>query len=118
MIRIGIVGAGKICQGPHMGAYDKIDNAQIVAVCDINEQRLEEAKKRYPDATLYKDYKEMIEKETLDAVDICTPNNLHSIVAIYALEKGLNVLCEKPDAINVSEAIKMQEAAKKSGNKK
>ena len=115
MIRIGIVGAGKICQGPHMGAYDKIDNAQIVAVCDINEQRLEEAKKRYPDANLYTDYKEMIEKETLDAVDICTPNNFHSIVAIYALEHGLNVLTEKPDAINASEALKMMEAAEKSG---
>ena len=115
MVRIGIVGAGKICQGPHMGAYDKIDNAEIVAICDIDENKLQSLKSRYPNAAFYTDYKEMIEKEELDAVDICTPNNLHSTVAIYALNKGLNVLCEKPDAINASEAEKMQAAAEKSG---
>ena len=115
MIKIGIVGSGKICQGPHMGAYDKIDCAEIVAICDIDPKKLEQVKTRYPNARLYTDYKEMIEKEELDAVDICTPNNFHSIVAIYALNKGLNVICEKPDAINVEEATKMKEAAEKSG---
>ena len=68
MVRLGIVGAGKICQGPHMGAYDKIDNVEIVAICDIEDKKLEDAKKRYPNAALYKDYKEMIEKEELDAL--------------------------------------------------
>ena len=115
MVRIGIVGAGKICQGPHMGAYDRIDNAEIVAICDIDTNKLESLRTRYPNAAFYTDYKEMIEKEELDAVDICTPNNLHSTVAVYALNKGLNVLCEKPDAINASEAEKMQAAAEKSG---
>ena len=115
MVKIGIVGAGKICQGPHMGAYDKINNAEIVAICDIDENKLNNLKNRYPNAHYYTDYKEMIENEELDAVDICTPNNYHSIVAIYALNKGLNVICEKPDAINASEAEKMKEAAEKSG---
>ena len=115
MVKIGIVGAGKICQGPHMGAYDKIDEAKIVAICDINPDKLNAAEKRYPDAKLYTDYREMIDNEELDAVDICTPNNFHSIVAIYALEAGLNVICEKPDAINGSEAEKMKAAAEKSG---
>ena len=115
MVKIGIVGVGKICQGPHMGAYDKIDEAQIVAVCDINPDRLKDAGKRYPNAKLYTDYKEMIDNEELDAVDICTPNNLHSTVAIYALNKGKNVICEKPDAINALEAEKMKAAAEKSG---
>lgn len=115
MVRIGIVGSGKICQGPHMGAYDKIDNIEIVSICDIDEKKLEQVKNRYPKATLYKDYKEMIDTEKLDAVDICTPNNMHSVVAIYALNKGLNVICEKPDAINTAEAEKMKEAAEKSG---
>ena len=84
MVRIGIVGAGKICQGPHMGAYDKIDNVEIVSICDINEKRLEEAKKRYPNATLYSDYKEMIDKEKLDFVFsvvvfvMHTPSNLYN----------------------------------------
>ena len=115
MVKIGIIGAGKICQGPHMGAYDKIDNAEIVAICDIDENKLDSVKSRYPKASLYKDYKEMIEKENLDAVDICTPNNMHSVIAIYALNNGLNVICEKPDAINAAEAEKMREASEKSG---
>ena len=111
MVKIGIVGAGKICQGPHMGAYDKIENTKIVAICDMNEQKLEAVSKRYPDAKLYTDYQEMIDNEELDAVDICTPNNYHSIIAIYALNKGINVICEKPDAINAEEAEKMKKAA-------
>lgn len=115
MVRIGIVGAGKICQGPHMGAYDKIDNAEIVAICDIDEKKLESVEKRYPNAKLYTDYREMIQRETLDAVDICTPNVLHSEIAIYALNNGLHVICEKPDAINVAEAEKMKEASEKNG---
>ena len=115
MVRIGIVGAGKICQGPHMGAYDKIDNAEIVAICDIDEKKLESVGKRYPNAKLYTDYREMIQRETLDAVDICTPNVLHSEIAIYALNNGLHVICEKPDAINVAEAEKMKEASEKNG---
>lgn len=115
MIKIGIIGAGKICQGPHMGAYDKIDNAKIGAICDIDEKKLESVSKRYPDAKLYTDYKEMIAKEELDAVDICTPNNVHSKAAIYALNQGLNVICEKPDAINAEEAEKMKKAAEDSG---
>lgn len=115
MVKIGIVGAGKICQGPHMGAYDKIEEAEIVAICDINLKKLDDVSKRYPKARLYTDYKEMIDTEELDAVDICTPNNYHSIVAIYALNKGINVICEKPDAVSTEEALKMKEAAEKSG---
>ncbi|MBQ8145391.1 MAG: Gfo/Idh/MocA family oxidoreductase [Clostridia bacterium] len=115
MLKIGIIGTGKICQGVHLPAYDKIDGAEIVALCDINENRLNEVKAKYPNARLYSDFKEMLDKEELDAVDICTPNNVHSIAAIYALEKGVNVMCEKPDAVSVSEAEKMKAAAEKSG---
>ena len=55
------------------------------------------------------------ESEELDAVDICTPNNIHSQAAVFALENGLNVICEKPDAVSVVEAEKMKAAAEKSG---
>lgn len=53
--------------------------------------------------------------DNLDAIDICTPNYLHSVIACAALEKGLHVLCEKPDAVSVAEAEKMKAAAEKSG---
>lgn len=115
MTRLGIVGAGKICQNAHLSAYDRIDEVEIAAICDIDENKLNSLKAKYPNAKLYTDYKKMIDEVELDAVDICTPNYLHSIVAVYALNKGLNVLCEKPDAISVTEAEKMKAAAEKSG---
>ena len=115
MLKFGIIGVGKICQGCHLPAYDKIDDVEIVALCDINEERLKQVGEKYPNAKLYTSYEEMINKEELDAVDICTPNNIHSKAAVYALDHGLNVLCEKPDAVSVSEAEKMKASAEKSG---
>ena len=115
MLKFGMIGVGKICQGCHLPAYDKLDDVKIVAICDINEDRLNEIGKRYPDAKRYTDYREMIEDEELDAVDICTPNNIHSEAAVFALDHGLHVMCEKPDAVSVCEAEKMKNAAEKSG---
>ena len=115
MLRFGMIGVGKICQGCHLPAYDKLDDVKIVAICDINEDRLNEIGKRYPDAKRYTDYREMIENEELDAVDICTPNNIHSEAAVFALNHGLHVMCEKPDAVSVCEAEKMKNAAEASG---
>ena len=115
MLKFGMIGVGKICQGCHLPAYDKLDDVKIVAICDINEDRLNEIGKRYPNAKRYTDYRKMIECEELDAVDICTPNNIHSEAAVFALDHGLHVMCEKPDAVSVSEAEKMKNAAEKSG---
>lgn len=115
MIKVGIIGAGKMCQGGHLPAFDKIDDCEIVAICDIDEGKLTKLKERYPNASFYTDFRKMIDTEALDCVDICTPNSIHSIAAVYALEHGLHVLTEKPDAINASEAEKMKAAAEKSG---
>ena len=63
----------------------------------------------------FTDYRDLLEVEGLDYVDICTPNYLHSVIAVDALNKGLHVLCEKPDAVSVEEAEKMKAAAEASG---
>ena len=118
MLKFGMIGVGKICQGCHLPAYEKLQQSgdvKVVALCDINEDRLKEVGKRFPDAKLYTSYREMIEKEALDAVDICTPNNIHSEAAVFALEHGVHVMCEKPDAVSVAEAEKMKAAAEASG---
>ena len=81
-------------------------------------ERCENAKKRFnldPNIPVYTDFREMIDKEQLDAVDISTSNEFHSIIACYAFEHGLHVFCEKPDAINAKEAIRMKEASEKAG---
>ena len=118
MLRVGIVGFGGIAQGPHVGAWKKIANVSVVAVCDINPEKLEKAKSVFsPQIKCYEDYKEMIDTEKLDIVDVCTPNYLHSPIVCYALNAGSNALCEKPDSISVEDVLKMQEAEKNSAKK-
>ena len=69
----------------------------------------------YPGLPVYSDYREMIEKEKPDAVHICTPHFLHAEMAVYALERGINVLCEKPLCISRNQIKAILEAEKKSG---
>ena len=119
-LKFAIVGCGGIFRWAHSYIYHgerKSDEIDVVAVCDI---KLEKA----PAAAdllgisydhCYADFKEMFDKEEIDAIDICTPNYLHSIVAVEALNRGLHVFCEKPDAVSVEEANKMKDAAEKSG---
>ena len=116
-LRIGIVGCGGIFNWAHIYAYQESDKLEAVAFCDIILSKAEASAERLgvDKSHCYEDFKEMIEKEELDAVDICTPNYLHSIVAVHALNNGLHVFCEKPDAVSVEEAKKMQDAADKSG---
>ena len=116
-LRVGIVGYGGMGTVHLTTSHVYNPAVEVVAVCDIIVERAERAIRdnHLQSAKAYTDYKEMIEKEELDAVDICTPNYLHSIIAVYAMEHGLHVFCEKPDAINVEEAEKMKAASEKSG---
>ncbi len=115
-IRIGIIGNGGICKGAHVPTYLKDERVEIVGVCDIIEERAQFLKDEYfPEAKVYTDYKELLKDETIDSVDICTPNYLHSIIAVDAFKAGKHVFCEKPDAIDVTEVLKMQKAADEAG---
>ncbi len=115
-IRIGIIGNGGICKGAHIGGYLKDDRVEIVALCDIIKERAEFVRDEYfNDAAVYTDYKELLKDEAIDAVDICTPNYLHSIIAVDAFNAGKHVFCEKPDAVDVTEVLKMNAAAEKAG---
>ena len=115
-LRIGIIGNGGIAKWAHIPAYKNMDNVEIIAVCDILEERAKEASEMLGGKpAVFTDYKELLKAEGLDAVDICTPNYLHSIIAVDALHAGLHVFCEKPDAVSVEEALKMGQAAKETG---
>lgn len=116
MVRVGIIGCGGIAQGAHIPGYKNIKNAEVVALCDILPEKMEQAEKKLKkQMSKYTDYKEMIEKEKLDMVDICTPNYLHADIAIYALEHGLNAFSEKPDTISVQRVLDMKRAQEESG---
>ena len=118
-LRIGIIGCGGIANGKHMPALSKQKNAEMVAFCDIIPERAEAAKARYgtPDSKVYTDYRKLLEDKTIDVVHVLTPNRMHSVITVDALEAGKHVMCEKPMAINAEEAKKMLEAAKRTGKK-
>lgn len=115
-IKIAIIGCGGIAKNAHIKAYQALtDRFDVVAACDILPERVKQFAEDYHIPATYTDYHDVLNIEKLDAVDICTPNYLHSIIAVEALNAGLNVLCEKPDAINPTEAEKMNAAAEKNG---
>ena len=116
-LRVGLVGLGGICNVAHMPAYVQMEDVEICAVCDCNEEKIAAFREKWdlPTVPAFTDYKAMLTQAQLDSVDICTPNYLHSEIAVEALERGLHVFCEKPDAVSVSEAVRMQKAAETSG---
>lgn len=115
MLRIGIVGCGNIFT-MHATSADYLKNAQIVGVCDIKKDRADKAAKKY-NCKAYYDYKELIKKENIDVVHVCIPHYLHPIVSKYAIEQGVNVLCEKPMSIRYEDAVENVKLAEEKGVK-
>ncbi|QUH28875.1 Gfo/Idh/MocA family oxidoreductase [Vallitalea guaymasensis] len=118
-LKAGIIGCGGIANGKHMPSIKKVDQIEMVAFCDIIEERAVEASKKFgtENAKHYTDYKKMLSDNNLDVVYVCTPNREHSFITIDALEAGCHVMCEKPMAKTVKEAEEMLEAAKRTGKK-
>ncbi len=115
MIKLGIVGAGIIGKS-HSKAIEENNECVLTAVCDTAIERAEEIASAH-NAEVYTDYKEMCEKADMDAVILNLPHFLHHEATVYFLEKGINVLVEKPMAMTVAECDSMIEASKKSGAK-
>lgn len=119
-LRGAIVGFGFISGKGHLPAYLERAKAKgdvrIDAIADVSPARLEEARKALPEARIYSDASELIEKEAgnLDFIDLSTPPYEHARLSIEALQKGLHVLCEKPLATSIDEAKSMLAAAKAS----
>lgn len=119
IVRVGIIGCGGIANGKHMPSLKKVKNVELVAFCDIIEEKAIEAAKEYgiEDAKVYTDYKLMLKDKTIEVIHVCTPNKSHSFITIDALEAGKHVMCEKPMAKTAEEARKMLETSKRTGKK-
>ncbi len=114
--KAGIIGCGGIARWAHSHFYKNDKRVKVAAVCDIIPERADQYKADFfPDAEAVTDYMDVLNREDIDFVDICTPNYLHSEVAIAAFAHGKHVFCEKPDAISPEKAIAMNEAAQKAG---
>ncbi len=108
-LRIGIIGLG--IGAHHARSYQALPQAKVAALCDLDRMRLAKAAKEFDVAETYTQAETMFARAKLDAVSICTPNKFHAPLSIAALQRGLHVLCEKPMALNVSEARSMLAAA-------
>lgn len=109
-LRVGVIGCGRICV-MHFVPAQKLEQAELVACCDIRKDRAEAAAKRY-NVTPYTDYMEMLKNEQLDVVHLCLPHNLHTKVAMDAMRFGVNVLSEKPMSIDYQSAADAVQCAK------
>ncbi|MDE2732978.1 MAG: Gfo/Idh/MocA family oxidoreductase [Gemmatimonadota bacterium] len=105
-IRVGFIGCGGNASG-HIGRVLDIPEAEVVALCDVDQASLQRAKERHAQAAElpeFTHYQEMLEQVELDAVEISTPHTLHFEQIMAALDKGLHVLTEKPMVCTVDHA--------------
>jgi UDP-N-acetylglucosamine 3-dehydrogenase len=113
--RAGVIGAGAIAAARHLPEYAANAAVDLVALADPFVERAQVEAARYGNIAVYADYHEMLARERLDLVSVCTPNHLHAPATIDALEAGVHVLVEKPMATTVVEADAMIEAAQRAG---
>ena len=115
-LKIGIIGTGWIAEA-HIESYKRMKDVKVVAMADLIPGKAEKFAARYgiEGCRFYPDHKSLLDNEELDAVSICTYNTQHAPCAIYALEKGVNVLLEKPMCVTTEEAVEIMRAEKKSG---
>ena len=115
-LKIGIIGAGGIVRGFHLKPGWLADpDAKVVAVADVNETAARKLADDFDIPHVFKDFNELLKLDEIDAVDICTPNKVHTPAVVAALKAGKHVLCEKPLAVTVSEIESMREALQASG---
>jgi predicted dehydrogenase len=115
-LRAGLIGTGTIAHSAHLPAMRYLrHDIELVAVADIRAEAAEAAVREYGAETWYSDYRDLLERDDIDFVDICTPEFLHCEQVIAAAEAGKHILCEKPMAASVDEADRMIKAATDAG---
>ncbi len=114
--KIGIIGTGWIAES-HIESYLQMEDCEIVAAADLIPGKAEKFMEKYgvTGVNFYPSHKEMLDNEELDAVSVCTYNMTHAECTIYALNKGVNVLLEKPMCVTTEEAVEIMKAEKASG---
>lgn len=112
MLKVGLVGVGGI-SGAHIPVWEEMNNAELVALCDIRPERME----KYGNKRCYTDFDEMLANEELDILDICLPTYLHADFAVKAMEKGINVITEKPISLKEEDIDRVYSTAEKNNVK-
>ena len=115
-VRFGVVGLGGMGSF-HLNYLDKVEGATVGAVCDVDNERVERAARKFesspgaPRVWRFNTYQDLVKSKDVDAVLIATPHYQHPEIAVAAFENGKHVLCEKPVAVSVTEARRLNDAA-------
>ena len=125
-INIGAIGTGRQSQGFDMPGIMKYDSCNMLAVCDLDLHRAQDAKKladtfyerrgwKHPEIQVYQDYEDVLNNKDIDAVLVCTPDHWHAKIAIDAVRAGKDIYLEKPTSLTVEEGRLMSNAVNASG---
>lgn len=115
MLKVAVIGCGKIAERLHLPEFTRIPDVQVVALCDTRRKALTALADKYGIQARFTDYEKMLRETEVDAVSVCTPNALHAPMTIAAAKAGAHVLVEKPMATTVAEARRMVAAAERAG---
>lgn len=116
MVKVGIIGCGKIAQVRHIPEYLDNPNAKLTGLYDLNLQRAKELAEKY-DCKSYESVEEMLTDPEIDAVSVCVANHVHAEITIAALKAGKHVLCEKPMATKLKDCQMMVDTAEQMSKK-
>ena len=114
-VKVAVIGCGTIANSAHIPAYMASDIAEIKYFCDIIPERADAAVEKYGCGKAIYDYHEILDDPELDAVSVCTHNDMHSVISIDFMRNGKDVLCEKPAARILSEALEMEKVSYETG---
>ena len=116
MVKVGIIGCGKIAQVRHIPEYLDNPNAKLIGLYDLNQQRAKDLAEKY-DCKSYESVEEMLADPEIDAVSVCVANHVHAEITIAALKAGKHVLCEKPMATKLKDCQMMVDTAEQMSKK-
>ena len=115
--RAAVIGLGRHGMR-HLEAYQRLENVEIVAVCDVRSESVAAAVAEFPTARGYVDWQQLLSSERLDVISVVTNGPTHAPITIAAAETGVgHVLCEKPFATSVADALRMIDACKNHGTR-
>jgi len=114
-VRIAIIGAGTVAYKHHIPAFLNCDDAEVLAVCDLNKERADKLAEQFKIPKVFYDVGDLLTDTSIDAVSICTGNHTHHDITIESAKAGKHILCEKPMAINVEQAVEMKNAVEQHG---
>ena len=116
-VRVGLIGCGRVAQERHLPALESLSSAKVVAVADIDANRLEMVANRFQVVRRATDFRTLVDDPDIDALAVCVPAQRHVVVAIAALAAGKHLLIEKPLALDLEECDLLIEKAAKSISK-